>query len=161
MQCKSGYAQAGQNKKRRADARLSWDGVGKLAVGLLLNQNGLDDVNLLAVFEDFLALLIRLFEQCGTFDLNVFCTGDVGEQISAVQLVLNSLLALSGVVRVQIGVAGNSVGELALIQLLDECFIDAGACLSRIDNTGGEEIVETATGEQFCGESPSISAALR
>ena len=24
MQCKSGYAQAGQNKKRRADARLSW-----------------------------------------------------------------------------------------------------------------------------------------
>ena len=27
MQCKSGYAQAGQNKKRRADARLSWDGV--------------------------------------------------------------------------------------------------------------------------------------
>lgn len=28
MQCKSGYAQAGQNKKRRANARLSWDGVG-------------------------------------------------------------------------------------------------------------------------------------
>ena len=27
MQCKSGYAQAGQNKKRRANARLSWDGV--------------------------------------------------------------------------------------------------------------------------------------
>lgn len=96
---------------------------------LILHQNGLDDVDLLAVFNDLLALLIRLFGQCGTFDLNVFCTGDVGEQISAVQLLLNSLLALIGV-GVQIGVAGNSVGEIALIQLLDEVGVDAFAFLA-------------------------------
>ncbi len=107
---------------------------------LILHQNSLDDVDLLAVFNDLLALLIRLFGQFGTFNLNVFCTGDIREHLSAVQLVLNSLLALSGVVRVQIGVAGNSVGEIALIQLLDEVGVDAFAWFSRIDNTGGEEM---------------------
>lgn len=114
---------------------------------LILHQNGLDDVDLLAVFNDLLALLIRLFGQFGTFDLNVFCTGDVGEQISAVQLVLNSLLALIGFAGVQIGVAGNSVGEIALIQLLDEVGVDVFAFFSRIDNTGGEEIIDVAAGE--------------
>ena len=114
---------------------------------ILLNQNGIDDVDLLAVFNDLLALLIRLFGQFGTFDLNVFCTGDVGEQISAVQLVLNSLLALIGFAGVQIGVAGNSVGEIALIQLLDEVGVDVFAFFSRLDNTGGEEIVDVAAGE--------------
>lgn len=142
MQCKSGCAQAGQNKKRRADARLSWDGVEKLAIGLLLNQNGIDDIS---------AGLFTIFVQCKTdisaLDFNILCTGDIREQLSTIQLVLNSLLALIGVAGVQIGVAGNSVSKLVLIQLLDECFIDAGAFLSGIDNTGGEEIVDVAAGE--------------
>lgn len=128
MQCKSGCAQAGQNKKRRADARLSWDGVEKLAIGLLLNQNGIDDIS---------AGLFTIFVQCKTdisaLDFNILCTGDIREQLSTIQLVLNSLLALIGVAGVQIGVAGNSVSKLVLIQLLDECFIDAGAFLSGID----------------------------
>ena len=113
MQCKSGCAQAGQNKKRRADARLSWDGVEKLAIGLLLNQNGIDDIS---------AGLFTIFVQCKTdisaLDFNILCTGDIREQLSTIQLVLNSLLALIGVAGVQIGVAGNSVSKLVLIQLL-------------------------------------------
>ena len=36
--------------------------------------------------------------------------------------------------------AGNSVGVLALVQLFDGVLSDAGAFLSGIDNTGGEEI---------------------
>lgn len=113
--------QAGQNKKRRANARLSWDGVGKSAVGRggLLNQNGLDDIS---------AGLFTIFVQCKTdlsaLDFNILCTGDIREHLSAVQLVLNSLLALSGVVRVQIGVAGNSVSKLVLVQLFDEIGIN-------------------------------------
>ena len=144
MQCKSGCVQAGQNKKRRANARLSWDGVGKSAVGRggLLNQNGLDDIS---------AGLFTIFVQCKTdlsaLDFNILCTGDIREHLSAVQLVLNSLLALSGVVRVQIGVAGNSVSKLVLVQLLDEIGINVLTFLTGIDNTGGEEIVDVAAGE--------------
>lgn len=81
MQCKSGCAQAGQNKKRRADARLSWDGVEKLAIGLLLNQNGIDDIS---------AGLFTIFVQCKTdisaLDFNILCTGDIREQLSTIQL---------------------------------------------------------------------------
>lgn len=68
MQCKSGYAQAGQNKKRRADARLSWDGVGKLLLLSLLDNGDLEVVVVeLAVLEllghlDFLDLNIGIFE---------------------------------------------------------------------------------------------------
>lgn len=146
MQCKSGYAQAGQNKKRRADARLSWDGVGKLAVGLLLNQNGLDDVDFLTVLFDDLALVVPLIIDSSGVDLNVLGGFDI-QLSSTVQLVLNSLLALTVVAGVQIGMAGNSVGVLALVQLFDGVLSDAGAYLSGIDNTGGEEIVDVAAGE--------------
>ena len=148
MQCKSGCAQAGQNKKRRANARLSWDGVGKSAVGRggLLLQHGLDDVDFLTVLFDDLALVVPLIIDSSAINLNVLGGFDI-QLSSTVQLVLNSLLALTVVVGVQIGMAGNSVGVLALVQLLDGVLSDAGAYLSGIDNTGGEEIVDAAAGE--------------
>lgn len=131
MQCKSGCAQAGQNKKRRADARLSWDGVGKSAVGRggLLLQHGLDDVDFLTVLFDDLVLVVPLIIDSSAINLNVLGGFDI-QLSSTVQLVLNSLLALTVVVGVQIGMAGNSVGVLALVQLFDGVLSDAGAYLS-------------------------------
>ena len=137
MQCKSGCAQAGQNKKRRADARLSWDGVGKSAVGRggLLLQHGLDDVDFLTVLFDDLALVVPLIIDSSAINLNVLGGFDI-QLSSTVQLVLNSLLALAVVVGVQIGMAGNSVGVLALVQLFDGVLSDAGAYLSGIETFG-------------------------
>lgn len=156
MQCKSGCAQAGQNKKRRADARLSWDGVGKSAVGRggLLLQHGLDDVDFLTVLFDDIALVVPLIIDSSAINLNVLGGFDI-QLSSTVQLVLNSLLALTVVVGVQIGMAGNSVGVLALVQLFDGVLSDAGAYLSGIDNTGGDEIVDAAAPATATADRPA------
>lgn len=55
--------------------------------------------------------------------------------------------------------AGNSVGVLALVQLFDGVLSDAGAYLSGIDNTGGDEIVDAAAGENM--EAPATATADR
>ena len=60
MQCKSGCAQAGQNKKRRANARLSWDDVGKL----LLDNGDLEAVVVVALF-------VLFGSHLNLFDLNL------------------------------------------------------------------------------------------
>lgn len=106
MQCKSGCAQAGQNKKRRADARLSWDCVGKLLLLLgLLDQSDLEVVVVeLAVLEllghlDFLDLNIGILE-----------TGDQ---------VVEILLFFLHVAVVEIGVAQNGSSSIVLVQSCD------------------------------------------
>lgn len=149
----------GAKQKETADARLSWDGVGKLAVGRggLLLQHGLDDVDFLTVLFDDLALVVPLIIDSSAINLNVLGGFDI-QLSSTVQLVLNSLLALAVVVGVQIGMAGNSVGVLALVQLFDGVLSDAGACLSGIEHTGGEEIVDAAAGDM---EAPATATADR
>ena len=62
------------------------------------------------------------------------------------QLVVDSAHAFIGIT-VQIGVTRDSLGGVVFVQLFDGFLSDAGACLSRIDNTGGEEIVDVAAGE--------------
>lgn len=133
MQCKSGYAQAGQNKKRRADARLSWNCVGKLLLLSLLDQSDLEVVVVeLAVLEllghlDFLDLNIGILE-----------TGDQ---------VVEILLFFLHVGVVEIGVAQNGSSSIVLVQRCDGIGGDPLGVASNILNGSGEEIVVAAAGE--------------
>lgn len=114
MQCKSGYAQAAK-QKRRADARLSWDGVRKL-LGLGLLQNGFNDVDLFAVLLDNFTLFIFLISDLSGINLNTLGGFNI-QRSGTTQLVVDSAHAFIGIT-VQIGVTRDSLGGVVFVQLL-------------------------------------------
>lgn len=134
MQCKSGCAQAGQNKKRRADARLSWDGVGKLLVlGLLTNG----DLNIVVIE---LAFFVQTSGQLGALDLDLIIAGALASLLvgrNKIAKLFGEIVLILIIRTVEVGVTQNGSESLVIVESFDDGLDGIVICISNELNRSG------------------------